>query len=161
MGLVMQGYGPGLIAVLGNGDAGVQYYRCEADFSVRRHGHCAGCVILIGAYNNAGICAQMQIPKHVTGGQGRNQQVFRIVFRSLAAKERICRPMQNGLALDDNAMITTIGAITGRALSPVAGPFNCGGVVVDCGHGKSPAYKSASGMSPPVFAIMCGVVFGR
>src|ERR1043165_155485 len=79
------------------------YYRLEDDFlkmaaAVFREGHRALSIVRIFCDDNVGFGAKMQVPKHVAGRERRDEKLFRVVARAVAAKRWIGRTRNERLS---------------------------------------------------------------
>ena len=117
----MDGCGAGGVAAPGNRDPGPKG-RGEKPASAifRRLTHPHRFVAIVGDHN-ARIGAQMQVPQHMAGRQRREQHVFGIVFRRIAAQERVVRAMQDRLAGAFEVPGPVIGLVGAGAGAAIAG----------------------------------------
>src|SRR5271169_2297347 len=87
-------------------------------------------IVPVCEHDNAGICAEVKIPKLVTGRDGRNEQVLRAPSGAVAAEAGIGRSENVGLAGPTDDMRALIGTIIRRAPAGVSGPFHDGPIDV-------------------------------
>ena len=73
-----------------------------------------------------GFCAEVKIPKLVTGRDGRDEQVLRAPSGAVAAEAGIGRSENVGLAGRTDDMRALIGTIVRRAAAGVSGPLHDG-----------------------------------
>src|SRR5438874_12777542 len=102
---------------------------------VRTFNHGPGSLIVVLRDYDSSVGAPVQHPQHVTGGQRRDQQLFGVVTRFIAAKRGI-GGTGDGHALPRSAklMIAAVSTVIRRALAIVAGPSGFDTVRMLSGH---------------------------
>src|SRR5690606_33608457 len=90
--------------------------------------------VLVLEDRDACLCAQMKVPKHMTGRQRGYQQLFRIVFGSLPSKGWVGGPVQDRLPIHLDGMASFISPVCAGSEACISGPFNANLVFLPTRH---------------------------
>ena len=76
--------------------------------------------VFVGEHVDAALRAQREVSEHVTGGQGGEQKVFRVVFGGIPAENSIGGAEQHRLARYIDDVISTVPSVRRCAGAEVA-----------------------------------------
>src|SRR5215510_10633231 len=121
---VMQSQSFALVVAGGNLHMRPQYHASELSRAVGSFFHHAGSCILIFDHADVVDRAQMQIPKHVAGGQAGDQKLLRVVACGVAAKVGIAGTGDVRLSCSTDDVIAAVTFISTGALTIIPGPVH-------------------------------------
>jgi hypothetical protein len=101
----------GLLDGSRNPDMGMERHKDEAARPSTRLFHCAFSPIFIRHDNDSGVGAKMKVPEHMTGREGGNHELFRIVSNGISPELWIGRTVYRGFSRYLDLVISRVGSV--------------------------------------------------